>query len=168
MKEWGRATNDQYYITHQTLILSNTVTESHIYNNYSYTSCVNWEIEKTPETPLKKLEFNIDKPETGPKKIDFNSIINNYEIHDMNNNKMVCPSNNIANDVYSNTNQQNLQQEQATHNSLYTLANYKLQLNSDLEDPNGTDDWKSTNSHKSELIIACNNKARKLQVYRHQ
>ena len=33
-------------------------------------------------------------------------------------------------------------------------------MNSDLEDPNGTDDWNSTNSHKSELIIAYNNKAR--------
>ena len=52
-----------------------------------------------------------------------------------------------------------LQQEQTTHNSLYTLANYKLQLSSDLEDPNGADKWKSTNSHKDELVIAYNNKA---------
>ena len=27
----------------------------------------------------------------------------------------------------------------------------------DLEDPNGVDDWKSTNSHKGELVIAYNN-----------
>ena len=33
--------NVQYYNTHQKLILSNAVTESDIYNNYSYTSCVN-------------------------------------------------------------------------------------------------------------------------------
>ena len=70
-------TNNQYYITHQKSILSNTVTENDIYDNYSYTSSVNWEIEKTPETPSKKLESNIDKPETGPKKIDFDVITNN-------------------------------------------------------------------------------------------
>ena len=38
-------------------------------------------------------------------------------------------------------------------------------MNSDLEDPNGTNDWKSTNSHKSELIIAYNNKARNNTLY---
>ena len=76
----------------------------------------------------------------------------------MNNYKMVDPRDNLTNDVYSNTNHQNWQQEQTTHNSLYTLANYKLQLSSDLEDPNGTDDWKSTHSHESELVIAYDNK----------
>ena len=30
-----KTTNDQYYIIHQKSILSNTVTESDIYNNYS-------------------------------------------------------------------------------------------------------------------------------------
>ena len=59
-----KTADDQCHNTHQESILSNTVTESDIYNNYSYTSCVNWEIEKTPETHSKKLEFNIDKPET--------------------------------------------------------------------------------------------------------
>ena len=134
-KEWYKlvnqgvkTTNNQYYITHQKSILSNTVTKSDIYDNYSYTSCVNWEIEKTPETLLKKLEVNIDKPETGLKKIDFNIITNNDEIDDMNNNKMVYPSNILTKYVYSNTNHQNVQQEQNTHNSLYTLVNYKLQL----------------------------------------
>ena len=33
-------------------------------------------------------------------------------------------------------------------------------MSSDLEDPNGADDWKSTNSHKGELVIAYNNKVR--------
>ena len=32
-------------------------------------------------------------------------------------------------------------------------------MNYNLEDPYRTDDWKSTNSHKSELVIAYNNKA---------
>ena len=39
---------------------------------------------------------------------------------------------------------------------MYTLADNKLQLSSDLEDF----DWNSTNSHKGELIIAYNNKVR--------
>ena len=44
-------------------------------------------------------------------------------------------------------------------NSLYTLANNKFLLNSDLEDLNEANDWKSTNSHKGELVIAYNTKA---------
>ena len=93
------------------------VTESNIYNNYSYTSCINWEIKKTPETHLKKLEFNIDKPEKGLKKIDFNIIVNNNEINDTNENKTVHPGDDLANDVYNNIDD---------HNSLYTLADDKL------------------------------------------
>ena len=72
---------------------------------------MNCEIEKTPETPSKKLEFNIDKPETGLKKIDFNIITNNDEINDMNGNKMVYHCNNPTHDVYSDINLKNVQQE---------------------------------------------------------
>ena len=61
----------------------NTVTESDIYDNYTYTSCVNSKIEMTSETPSKKLEFYIDNPETGLKKIDFNIITNTDEIDDL-------------------------------------------------------------------------------------
>ena len=61
--------------------------------------------------------------------------------------------------MYSNINHKIVQQKHTTPNSIYTLANYKLQLNSDLETLNGTDDWKSTNSRKNELIFAYNNKA---------
>ena len=78
----------------------------------------------------------------------------------MNNNKMVCHNDNLANNVDCNINHKNVQQEQTTHNSLYTLTNYKIQLNYDLEDPNGTNEWKSTNSHKIELIIAYDNNNR--------
>ena len=84
-----KTTDNQCHNTHQELILSNTVTESDIYNNYNYTSRINWEIEKTPETHSKKIKFNIDKPETGLKKIDFNSIVNDDEIDDMNDNNAV-------------------------------------------------------------------------------
>ena len=59
----------QCYNTNQESILLDMVTESDIYNNYSYASCVNWEIEKTPEAYPKKLEFNINRPETGMKEI---------------------------------------------------------------------------------------------------
>ena len=142
------------YSSHQELILSNIVTESDIYDNYRYISCVNWEIKKTHETHPKMLEFNIDIPETGLKKINFNIITNNDEIDDMSDNKIVYPSDNLTNDMY-----QNVQQKQTTHNSLYTIVDHKLQLNSDLEDPNGADGWKSTNSHKGELVIAYNNQA---------
>ena len=72
---------------------------------------MNWQIEKTPDTPLKKLEFNTNKPETGLKKIDFNIIANNNETDDMNDDKMVCHSDSPSNDVYSNINHKNLQQK---------------------------------------------------------
>ena len=66
----------QYYNTHQESILSDIVTESDGYNNYSYLSFVDWEIERIPEAHPKKLEFNINKPETGLKKIIL--LITNY------------------------------------------------------------------------------------------
>ena len=132
----------------------NVVTENDIYNNYSCTSCVYREIEKTFESYPKKLEYNIDKPETGLKKINFNIIVNNNEIDDMNNNKTVCPSDDLADDMYSNINYHNVQQEQTNHNSRYTLVNNKLQLSSDLEDLNEAANWKNINSHKGELVIA--------------
>ena len=47
--------DNQCHNIHQESILSNTVIESDIYDNYSYTSCVNWEIEKTPETPFEEI-----------------------------------------------------------------------------------------------------------------
>ena len=121
---------------------------------------MNWEIKKTSESPLKKLEFNINKPEKGLKKIDSNIFTNNNEINDMNDDKMDWHCNNQTNDVYSNINHKNVQQEQTTHNSLYRLANSKLQLNYDLKDPYRTNEWKSTNSDKGELVIAYNNRVR--------
>ena len=103
-----KTADDQCHNTHQESILSNTVTESDIYDNYSYTSRINWEIEKTPETHSKKIEFNIDKPETGLKKIDFNIINNNDEIDDMNGNKMVHPIDDLADDMYNNIDHHNV------------------------------------------------------------
>ena len=103
--------NDQYYNTHRKSILSNTVTEIDIYDNYSYTSCVNWEIEKTSETSSKKLEFYIDNPETGLKKTVFNIITNNNEINDMNDNTRKHLNNDLLVDMYSNTARNNANQK---------------------------------------------------------
>ena len=69
---------------------------------------LNWEIEKTSETPSKKLEFYIDNPETGLKDTDFNIIINNNEIDDINDDKMDCHNDNPTNVVYSNINHKNV------------------------------------------------------------
>ena len=121
-----KTTNIQYYNTDQESMLSNIVSESGIYNNYSYTSCVNWEVEKTPEPHQKKLEFNIDKHEIGLKKIDSNIIVINNEINDINDNKIAYQSDDIADDVYYNIDYHNVQQEQTNHDSLYILANNKL------------------------------------------
>ena len=76
----------------------------------------------------------------------------------MNDNKMDYHCDNPTNDVYSNINHKNVQQEQTTHNSFYRLTNSKLQLNYNLEDLYRTDNWKSTNNHKGELVIAYDNK----------
>ena len=123
----GVKTNkDRYYNAHQKSILSNTVTESDIYNNCSYISCVNWKIKKTSDTPLKKIEFNIDKPETGLKNTDFNIITNNDKIDDINNDKMDNPCNNPINDVYNNINHKNIQQEETTNNNLHYFTNSEL------------------------------------------
>ena len=143
-----KTADDQCRNTHQESILSNTVTESDIYDNYSYTSRTNWEIEKTPETHSKKIEFNIDKPETYLKKIDFNIVTNNDEIDDMNDDEIVHPSDDLDDDIYNNIDHQTAQQKQTNHNSLYTLADNEIQSSSDLEDQNEAVDWKSTNGHK--------------------
>ena len=86
-------------------------------------------------------------------------MVNKDEIHDMNDDKIVHPSDDLADDVYNTIDYHNVQQEQTIHNSLYTLADNKLQLSFDLEDLNEADDWKSTNSHRGELVITYNTKA---------
>ena len=105
---------------------------------------------------MKKLEFYIDNPETGLKKTDFNIITNSNEINDMNNNIRVHFNNDLPNDMYNNIDHNNVDWKQTNHNSLYTLADNKLQLSSDLEDL----DWNSTDSQEGELIITYNNKVR--------
>ena len=147
-------TNDQCHNIQQESILLNIVIENDIYNNCSYTSYINWEIEKTPETNLKKFEFNINKPGTSLKKIEFNIVNNFNKIDDKNNDIRDHSSNDLTDDMYNSIDHHNVDQKQTNYNSLYTLVNNKLQSIFDLEDLN----WNSTDSHKGELVIAYDNK----------
>ena len=117
---------------------------------------MNWEIEKTSETPSKKLEFYIDNPETGLKKTDFNITTNKDEIDDLNDNIRDHHNNDLTDDMYNNIDHDNVNWKQTNHHNLYTFANNRRQISSDLEDLN----WNSINSHKGELIIAYNSKVR--------
>ena len=124
----------QCYNTHQELVISNIVTESGIYDNYCYASCVNWEIKKTPETNSKKLEFNINKPETDLKKIYLKININDDEIDDLNNKKVVHPSNDLTGDDYNNIEDHKTQHKRTNcNNSYYTYVDNELHPSSHLE-----------------------------------
>ena len=78
------------------------VTENDIYDNYSYVSIADWEIKKTLEAHLKKLEFNIDKPEIDLKKVGFNMNVIDNEINDKNYKEAVHPSDDLTDDDYRN------------------------------------------------------------------
>ena len=86
----------------------NLVSGDNIYNNYSHSSCVDWKIKKITDAHLKVLEFNINKPKTGLKKIDSNININvnvnvnDNEIDNMNNKEAIYPSDYLTNDECSN------------------------------------------------------------------
>ena len=113
------------------------VTENNIYDNYSHTSCVDWEIKKTTEAYPKKLEFNIDKLETGMKQIDSNINVNDNEIDDIYDKEALHPSDNLADDKCSNIeDHENQHKGTNRNNSIYTLFEYKLQSSPYLEDPN--------------------------------
>ena len=121
-----------------------------------YTQFVEIRVEKTSETPSKKLKFYINNLEIGLKKTDSNIITNNNEINDMNDDNRDHSNNNLSDDADNLSDHDSVDLKQRNHNNLYTLANNKLQLNFDLEDL----DWKSTDSHEGELIITYDNKVR--------
>ena len=109
------------------MILLYTVTGSDTYDNYSYTSCIDWEIEKSPEAHQKKLEFYIDKPETGLKKIDFNINVNDDETDDMNDEEAIYPSDDIIDDDYNTIEYHGTQHKQTNrNNTFYTLVDNEL------------------------------------------
>ena len=111
----------QWYKIHQESIILDLFSESDICDNYSYASCVDWEIEKTPGANPKKLEFNIDKSETNLIKIDFNINVNDNEINDMHNKASVHPSYDLTNDVSSNIEDHKDQHKQTNGNNIFTL-----------------------------------------------
>ena len=63
---------------------------------------MNWDIDKTSETPLKNLEFYIDNLETGLKKTDVNIITNKDEIDDLNNDIRDHCNNDLTDEMYNN------------------------------------------------------------------
>ena len=111
----------KYYNIHRESILFNICTESDIYDNYSYVSCVNWEIEQALGTHPKQIEFNIDKPETALKRIDFNINTIDDEINDINKEKVAHPRDGLTNDNYSNIEDHEIQQEQTNQIIVFTL-----------------------------------------------
>ena len=73
---------------------------------------MNWDIEKTSETPSKKLEFYIDNPELDLKKTDFNIITNNNEMDDLNNDNRGHSNNDLPDDMYDHIDHDNVDMEQ--------------------------------------------------------
>ena len=88
------------------------------------------------------------------KKTDFNIITNKDEINNLNNDIRDHHNNDLTDDMYNNIDHNNVNQKQTNYHNLYTFADDELHLRSDIEDFK----WNSTDSHKSELIIAYDNK----------
>ena len=102
MKQEVKSDGIQCYNIHHESIILDLFTKSDIYDNDSYASYADWKIEKTPGTNPKKLEFNIDKPETDLKKIDFNINVNDNEINDKNDKEKVHPRCDLIDDNNNN------------------------------------------------------------------
>ena len=80
-------------------------------------------IETISEFHPKKLELNINKSETGLKKLDFNINVNEDKIDDMNDKKVVHPSDDLTDYDYNNIENYKTQHERTNqNNSYYTLA----------------------------------------------
>ena len=140
--------------------------ESNIYDNYIYASFADWDIEKIFEANPKKLEFNIDNPETELKKIDFNINVSNDEIDNMNDKEAIHLSGNLTNDYYSNIVDHETQHKRTNqNNNEYTLAENKIQSSHQLENQNETNDFKTTNKHGGGLVMAYNNNAKSNTLY---
>ena len=71
-------------------MISTTITVTH--------PVLTGKLENTPAAHPKKLEFNIDKPDTDLKKIDFNISVSDNEIYDMNNQETVHLSDDLTDD----------------------------------------------------------------------
>ena len=122
IKQEGRPDGIQCYNIHHESIILDLFTNGYIYDNDSYTSYTDWKIEKKPETNPKKLEFNIDKSETDLKKIDFNINVNGNEINDMNNKEAVHPSGGLADDNNNSNVDHGGQNEQIDQHNRFILV----------------------------------------------
>ena len=84
----------------------------------------------------------------------------------MNNKEIVHPSDDLTNDDYSNIEDHETQHKWTNqHNSYYTLVDKELRSSSHLEDPNKTNDWKTTDTHGGELVVAYDNNAGNNTLY---
>ena len=73
----------------------------------------------------------------------------------MNNEKTVCPSNDLTDDDCRNIEDYENQHKQTNrNNSFYPLVDNKLQSSPHLQDQNKTDDLKTTKYHEGELVMA--------------
>ena len=152
MKQEVKSDGIQYFKINHESILSDLFIESNIYDIDSYAS---YKIEKTPEANPKKLEFNIDKTETNLKKIDLNINVNDNEINDMNNQEALHPSGDIPNDNNNNIEDHETQHKRIKQNNgFYILVENELQSSPQLEDQYETNDWKTSNKHEGELVMA--------------
>ena len=80
--------------------------------------------------------------------------------------KVVHPSGDLTDDDYSNIEDHETQHKQINqNNSFYTLVEDKLQPSPQLEDQNETNDWKTTNKHEGELVLAYDNNSRSNTLY---
>ena len=108
------------------------VTNSDLYDNDSYASYANWKIKKTHEADPKKLEFNIDKPETDLKKIEFNINVNDNEIDDMNDEEAVHINDGLAGDNNNKIEDHELNTNRLTDTIMFILllkTNYNRAIN---------------------------------------
>ena len=113
----------QFYQMFREAILSDLFTNSDLYDDNSYASYADWKIERKLETDLKKIEFNIDKPDIDLMKIEFNINVNDDEIDDMNNEEAVYLNDGLDDDNYTGIKDSVVQHEQDDlHNGFCTLV----------------------------------------------
>ena len=124
----------KFYNIYHELILLNLFTNGDLHDDDIYVSCADWKIEKKLEIDLKKIEFNIDKPETDLKKIEFNINNNNDEIDDMNDQEAVNLNDGLADDNNTDIEDSGVQHKQDDQqNDFFTLVENQLEPSHQLE-----------------------------------
>ena len=84
----------------------------------------------------------------------------------MNNKKVGHPSGGLTDDKYMNIKDHETQNKRTNQNNrCYTLFDNELQSSPQLEDPNKTYDWKTTNNYEDELVMAYNNNSKSSTLY---